>query len=58
MEKIFNRINYLLLLQKETNGLVIKEEDHDILINIQKDFIDEIIDHKNGFSSNYMSMYS
>jgi ATP-dependent Lon protease len=58
MEKIFNRINYLLLLQKETNGLIIKEEDHDILINIQKDFIDGIIDHKNGFSSNYMSMYS
>lgn len=57
IEKIFNRINYLLLLQKETNGLVKEKKEKEIHIHIQKDFIDSTIQNKDGENSNHMSMY-
>jgi ATP-dependent Lon protease len=58
IEKIFNRINYLLLLQKETNGLVREKNEKEIYISIQKEFIDSNIENAFGENSNYMSMYS
>lgn len=58
LEKIFNRINYELLIQKESNGILKEQKEKETIIQIQKDFVDLVIEHSSGKENNFMSMYT
>ena len=55
IEKIFNKLNYQLLIKNLSFGI---KEEKDNEFHIQKEFIDCLLDNINGSNHIHMSMYS